>query len=133
MTDDSRKTDSVSLGISPFFSLFLFCPLSYHSLRRITRKNQLQFTAEICTIIYYPREKLNLIKKDHVISADRYRLIINRMIEIAALLSSKYTRSKVRKAMPEDYAYIIENQRVASQRKKPLDSLPIILYFCIPK
>ena len=63
---------------------------------------------EICTIIYYPREKLNLIKKDHVISADRYRLIINRMIEIAALLSSKYTRSKVRKAMPEDYAYIID-------------------------
>ncbi len=63
---------------------------------------------EICTIIYYPREKLNLIKKDHVISSDRYRLIINRMIEIAALLSSKYTRSKVRKAMPEDYAYIID-------------------------
>ena len=63
---------------------------------------------EICTIIYYPREKLNLIKKDHVISADRYRLMINRMIEIAAVLSSKYTRSKVRKAMPEDYAYIID-------------------------
>ncbi len=63
---------------------------------------------EICTIIYYPREKLSLIKKKHVISSDRYRLIINRMIEIAALLSSKYTRSKVRKAMPEDYAYIID-------------------------
>ena len=63
---------------------------------------------EICTIIYYPREKLSLIKKEHVISADRYRMIINRMIEIASLLSSKYTRSKVRKAMPEDYAYIID-------------------------
>lgn len=63
---------------------------------------------EICTIIYYPREKLSLIKKDRVISSDRYRLIINRMIEIAAVLSSKYTRSKVRKAMPEDYAYIID-------------------------
>ncbi len=63
---------------------------------------------EICTIIYYPREKLRLIKKGHVISADRYRLIINRMIEIAAMLSSKYTRSKVRKAMPADYAYIID-------------------------
>ena len=63
---------------------------------------------EICTIIYYPREKLSLIKKDRVISSDRYRLIINRMIEIAAVLSSKYTISKVRKAMPEDYAYIID-------------------------
>ena len=49
---------------------------------------------EICTIIYYPREKLSRIKKDRVISSDRYRLIINRMIEIAAVLSSKYTRSK---------------------------------------
>ncbi len=63
---------------------------------------------EICTIIYYPREKLRLIKKNHVISADRYRLILYRMIELARMLSSKYTRSKVRKALPEDYAYIID-------------------------
>ena len=63
---------------------------------------------EICTIIYYPHEKLNLIKKERGISDDRYRVIINRMIEIAGILSSKYTRSKVRKAMPKDYAYIID-------------------------
>lgn len=63
---------------------------------------------EICTVIYYPHEKLNLIKKERGISDDRYRVIINRMIEIAGILSSKYTRSKVRKAMPEDYAYIID-------------------------
>lgn len=63
---------------------------------------------EICTIIYYPREKLRLIKKDRVISAERYKLIINRMIGLAKMLSSKYTRSKVRKAMPPDYAYIID-------------------------
>ncbi len=63
---------------------------------------------EICTIIYYPREKLRLIKKDRVISAERYKLMINRMIGLAKMLSSKYTRSKVRKAMPPDYAYIID-------------------------
>ena len=63
---------------------------------------------EICTIIYYPNEKLNLIKKERGISSDRYRIIINRMIKIAGILSSKYTRSKVRKAMPKDYAYIID-------------------------
>lgn len=63
---------------------------------------------EICTIIYYPSEKLNLIKKERGINSDRYRMIINRMIEIARILSSKYTRSKVRKAMPDDYAYIID-------------------------
>ena len=48
------------------------------------------------------------MKSERVISAERYRLIIHRMIEIAGVLSSKYTRSKVRKAMPEDYAYIID-------------------------
>ena len=63
---------------------------------------------EICTIIYYPHEKLSLIKKERGISDDRYKVIINRMIEIAGILSSKYTRSKVRKAMPKDYAYIID-------------------------
>ena len=39
---------------------------------------------------------------------ERYRMILNQLIEIAKLLSSKYTRSKVRKAMPEDFAYIID-------------------------
>ena len=63
---------------------------------------------EICTIIYYPKEKLRHIKRERVISSERYRLIIHRMIEIAGVLSSKYTRSKVRKAMPADYAYIID-------------------------
>ena len=63
---------------------------------------------EICTIIYYPKEKLRHKKRERVISSERYRLIIHRMIEIAGVLSSKYTRSKVRKAMPADYAYIID-------------------------
>ena len=63
---------------------------------------------EICTLIYYPVEKLRLIKKE--ISPDRewYTLTLERMLEIARVLSSKYTRSKVRKAMPADYAYIID-------------------------
>ena len=63
---------------------------------------------EICTIIYYPSEKLGLIKSEHKASRAWYRETLERMIEIARTLSSKYTRSKVRKAMPEDYAYIID-------------------------
>lgn len=63
---------------------------------------------EICTLIYYPKEKLSLIRKERSINSDWYRMIINHMIEIARTLSSKYTRSKVRKAMPHDYAYIID-------------------------
>lgn len=63
---------------------------------------------EICTLIYYPKEKLSLIRKERSLNYDWYRMIINHMIEIARTLSSKYTRSKVRKAMPHDYAYIID-------------------------
>lgn len=63
---------------------------------------------EICTLIYYPDRKLRLIRREKHIDRDWYRLTLERMIEIARVLSSKYTRSKVRKAMPEDYAYIID-------------------------
>ena len=63
---------------------------------------------EICTLIYYPAEKLRLLKKERSIDRDWYRTALERMIEIARTLSSKYTRSKVRKATPDDYAYIID-------------------------
>ena len=63
---------------------------------------------EICTLIYYPREKMNLMKQQGINLSHRYRAILNELIEIARLLSSKYTRSKVRKALPMDYAYIID-------------------------
>lgn len=63
---------------------------------------------EICTLIYYPREKLAMLKKSGIVTEEWYRMILNQFIEIAKLLSSKYTRSKVRKAMPEEFAYIID-------------------------
>lgn len=63
---------------------------------------------QICTLIYYPREKLELIKKEVVNLKGWYRAILTELIEIAKILSSKYTRSKVRKAMPEEFAYIID-------------------------
>ncbi len=63
---------------------------------------------ELCTLIYYPKEKLRLLKKGRELSMDWYRTTLERMLEVARVLSSKYTRSKVRKAMPEDYAYIID-------------------------
>ncbi len=63
---------------------------------------------EICTLIYYPKEKLRLLKKLQPLDFEWVRQTLERMLEIARVLSSKYTRSKVRKAMPEDYAYIID-------------------------
>lgn len=63
---------------------------------------------QICTLIYYPREKLELIKKETSNLDEWYYVILGEMVEIAKMLSSKYTRSKVRKAMPEEFAYIID-------------------------
>ncbi len=63
---------------------------------------------EICTLIYYPKEKLGMLQKERELSDEWYRMILNRLIEIAKFLSSKYTRSKVRKAMPSDFSYTID-------------------------
>lgn len=63
---------------------------------------------EICTLIYYPVEKLKMMKKESRNNEEWYRVILGELIEIARLLSSKYTRSKVRKAMPDEYAYILD-------------------------
>ena len=63
---------------------------------------------ELCTLIYYPKEKLRLLRDEGVPDREWYTRTLNIMIELARTLSSKYTRSKVRKAMPEDYAYILD-------------------------
>ena len=63
---------------------------------------------EICTLIYYPVEKLEMMKKESRNNEEWYRVILGELIEIARLLSSKYTRSKVRKAMSDEYAYILD-------------------------
>ena len=63
---------------------------------------------ELCTLIYYPREKLSILMDENKVNDEWYRNVLNQLIQIAKLLSSKYTRSKVRKAMPVDFAYIID-------------------------
>ena len=63
---------------------------------------------ELCTLIYYPREKMAMLDEQGKIDSDWYAMTLNQLILVAKLLSSKYTRSKVRKALPEEYAYIID-------------------------
>ncbi|WP_314873278.1 fructose-1,6-bisphosphatase [Stomatobaculum longum] len=60
------------------------------------------------TLIYYPKEALQRLHSEGRISPKWYRETLRRMIEIARVLSSKYTRSKVRKAMPKEFGYIID-------------------------
>ena len=63
---------------------------------------------ELCTLIYYPREKMDMLKSTGELTEEWYRENLNRLIELAKRMSSKYTRSKVRKAMPGDFSYIID-------------------------
>lgn len=62
----------------------------------------------LATLIYYPRQKMELIKKENQDMDNWYKVNLYRLIEVCKTVSSKYTRSKVRKALPEDYAYVIE-------------------------
>ena len=63
---------------------------------------------ELCTLIYYPEEKLELIKAAETDLDDWYHITIHRLVAVCRDVSSKYTRSKVRKSLPEEFAYIIE-------------------------
>ena len=63
---------------------------------------------ELCTLIYYPEEKLELIKAQETDLDDWYRITIHQLVRVCRDVSSKYTRSKVRKSLPEDFSYIIE-------------------------
>ena len=62
----------------------------------------------LATLIYYPREKMELIKKKEENMEDWYKITLYRLIEICKRTSSKYSRSKVRKALPQEFAYVIE-------------------------
>ena len=63
---------------------------------------------ELCTLIYYPEEKLELIKAQETDLDDWYRITIHQLVRVCRDVSSKYTRSKVRKSLPDDFSYIIE-------------------------
>ena len=62
----------------------------------------------LATLIYYPEEKLDLIMKEEENIEDWYKITLHRLVQITKRVASKYTRSKVRKALPKDFAYIIE-------------------------
>ncbi len=62
----------------------------------------------LATLIYYPREKMDLIRKSEKDITDWYKITLYRLIEVCKHASSKYSRSKVRKALPKAFAYVIE-------------------------
>lgn len=64
----------------------------------------------LATLIYYPEEKLDIVmqQEDEDSIEDWYKITLHRLVQITKRVSSKYTRSKVRKALPSDFSYIIE-------------------------
>lgn len=62
----------------------------------------------LATLIYYPEEKLEMVLKEEDNIDDWYKITLHRLIQICKRVTSKYTRSKVKKALPADFAYIIE-------------------------
>ena len=63
---------------------------------------------ELCTLIYYPEQKLELVKAIEEDIDDWYHITIHQLVKVCRDVSSKYTRSKVRKSLPEEFSYIIE-------------------------
>ena len=63
---------------------------------------------ELCTLIYYPEQKLELIKGVETDIDDWYVITLNQLVRVCQNVSSKYTRSKVRKALPKEFSYIIQ-------------------------
>lgn len=63
---------------------------------------------QLATVIYYPEEKINFIKELGTDMDSWYRVTILRLVQVCKVVSSKYTDSKVRKALPKDFSYIIQ-------------------------
>ncbi len=62
----------------------------------------------LCALIYYPEERLRLVREQEMDVKDWYRITLHQVVAVARMVSSKYTRSKVRKLLPTDFAYVIE-------------------------
>lgn len=62
----------------------------------------------LATLIYYPKEKLAIVQEEEEFLEDWYKITLHRLVKMLSHVSSKYTRSKVRKALPKDFSYVIE-------------------------
>ena len=62
----------------------------------------------LATLIYYPREKMELVLSQVDDAEAWYAVTLQRLVAVCKRAAQKYTRSRVRKALPKDFAYIIE-------------------------
>ncbi len=74
---------------------------------------------ELCTLIYYPERKVELVKLKEGELNDWYRITLNQLCDILRSVTSKYTRSKVQKALPKEFSYIIQELLNESTTQMP--------------
>ena len=74
---------------------------------------------ELASLIYYPIEKLEYIKSESLNTFDWYRTMLYRLVSVCRTVSSKYTRSKIRKALPDSFNYVIEE--LITEKKEVLN------------
>ena len=85
----------------------------------------------LATLIYYPQKKIELVRQTEDDIENWYKITLYRLIEVCKTVSSKYTRSKVRKALPEDYAYVIEELITEKQEVLNKEAYYESLIICI--
>lgn len=84
-----------------------------NTLRELEKK-------ELCTLIYYPEQKLELVKANEENLGDWYHITLHQLVALLRDVCSKYTHSKVRKSLPEEFSYIIQellHERTEDQNK----------------
>lgn len=74
---------------------------------------------ELASLIYYPIEKLEYIKSESLNTYEWYKTALYRLVSVCRTVSSKYTRSKVRKALPDNFKYVIEE--LITEKKEVLN------------
>ncbi|MBD5316374.1 MAG: fructose-1,6-bisphosphatase [Bacteroides sp.] len=78
--------------------------------------------AQLCSLIYYPEQKLEYLRAEEENLEEFYQITLHRLVKVLQSVSSKYTRSKVRKALPREFAYIIEellHESPSGENKQP--------------
>lgn len=74
---------------------------------------------ELASLIYYPVERLSYIKSENRNTYEWYHTALYRLVSVCKTVSSKYTRSKIRKALPDNFKYIIEE--LITEKKEVLN------------
>ena len=77
----------------------------YELFNNTLRESELK---ELCTLIYYPEQKLEIVKAQETNISDWYHIVLHQLVRVLREVSSKYTRSKVIKSLPYEFSYILQ-------------------------